>query len=790
MRNTSEWAADYLERGWQPLPVLARRKNPGFKDWQNYRVGGDALGEVFGSDGNVGVLLGEPSGWLVDIDLDCPEARWLAPYFLPETGAVSGRTSTRRSHFWYVAPLAKTAKFQDPTAAGDRDRGMLVELRSTGGQTLVPPSTHTSGEEIRWEEDGEPAEVDADELHRAVGRLASCALVACHWPAPGSRHETALALAGMLLRAGWSVEDATLFVCRAAEAAKDEEWRDRAADVRSTLENLAAGKPVTGVPTLNKQLGPESALIVERLAEWLALPRGGSASYANEVWQPRRALPSLEAEVPLLREELLPAPLRPWLADAAERLQVPLEYVAVPAVVAAASLIGRTAGIHPKRQDDWFVVPNLWGAIVGRPGFLKSPSLSEGTRPLRRLAAEAAEQFKEKETAREAHHAAVKAQLEAVKNQMRARAKKNEDGALSVLEQDYADLARDLAEIATSAKRYITNDSTVEKLAMLLGDNPRGLLLMRDELVGWMRVLEKQGREADRAFYLESWNGYGSYEIDRVERGSLRVPALCLSVLGGIQPGKLIPYVLDASEGGEGDDGLLQRMQLIVWPEPPSDWKEVDRWPDSDARMRTNRVYEELDRLTPDKLGAEDDPDGRGEIPAVRFTDEAQELFSRWYGDLERRLRSGTIESPALESHLAKFRSLIPSLALIFHAIDVVAGSAAAAGVPAESTWLAIEWAEYLEAHAEKVYAAHWNRDLHAAHALAHKLERGAITDRQTVRSIYRPQWSRLHSRELVEAGLEVLEEHGWVRLVNVATEGRSRDVVRIHPDLIDHGAE
>lgn len=73
--------------------------------------------------------------------------------------------------------------------------------------------------------------------------------------------------------------------------------------------------------------------------------------------------------------DLLPDALRPWIADVAERMQCPPDYPAMGAMVALSSVVGRQVGIRPKRQDDWTVVPNLWGAVVGRPSLLKTPAL-------------------------------------------------------------------------------------------------------------------------------------------------------------------------------------------------------------------------------------------------------------------------------------------------------------------------------------------------------------------------------------------------------------------------------
>jgi hypothetical protein len=104
-------------------------------------------------------------------------------------------------------------------------------------------------------------------------------------------------------------------------------------------------------------------------------------------------------------------------------------------------------------------------------------------------------------------------------------------------------------------RRYMTNDATIEKIAEILRDNPGGILYYRDEFMGWLRSLDKAGRETDRAFYLEAWNGNGSFSVDR----TLHVPAVCVSVLGGIQAGPLTTYVTDALE----DQGL--RFALVLW---------------------------------------------------------------------------------------------------------------------------------------------------------------------------------------------------------------------------------
>ena len=161
----------------------------------------------------------------------------------------------------------------------------------------------------------------------------------------------------------------------------------------------------------------------------------------------------------------------------------------------------------------------------------------------------------------------------------------------------------------------------------------------------------KTGAKAIRRIYLEAWNGDGSYTFDRIGRGTVHIAGLCLSLCGSIQPGKLQQYVYDATEGGAGDDGLLQRFQLLVWPDPPKAWVNVDRWPYKQERERAYKVFQALARLEPTALGATGTD--YNPLPALRFTPDAQALFDAWRSELEHRLRSGTIETPAFESHLA-----------------------------------------------------------------------------------------------------------------------------------------
>jgi DNA repair protein RadA/Sms len=268
MSRNLDCAISYRSRGWMPIPIPQGSKNPNRRGWQKERWALDDLPRCFNNDQNIGLLLGQPSCGLVDVDLDSPEARSIAESILPGTQMISGRTGSPSSHRWYVCnPLVTTTKFLDPLLADTDERATIVEIRSTGGQTLVPPSIHPTGEIYEWQGELSPALVTGDALQESVRRLAACALVARHWKR-GQRHYTSLALAGALLRAGWSRKRVDSFIQLVATAANDEEAKDRVRSVETTERRIIEGQKATGLPSMADLLGEK---VIACLQKWLAL---------------------------------------------------------------------------------------------------------------------------------------------------------------------------------------------------------------------------------------------------------------------------------------------------------------------------------------------------------------------------------------------------------------------------------------------------------------------------------------------------------------------------------------
>jgi len=415
-------------------------------------------------------------------------------------------------------------------------------------------------------------------------------------------------------------------------------------------------------------------------------------------------------------------------------------------------------------------VPNLWGAVVGRPGVLKTPAIQEPLKALDRLEAQARDRY---ETEAQAHDAGQLV-AEERKKVSREKIKKALKGG-----QDPTQVALEAVQVEDEPvrQRYICNDTTVEKLGEILKGNPRGVLLFRDELTGFLKSLDKDGREGDRSFYLESWNGTGRFTYDRIGRGTVDIEAACVSILGGIQPGPLSHYLRRITQGGADNDGLLQRFQLVVWPDLAGTWENHDRTPNLQARQTAYAVFDRLDGIDPASLGAQQE---EGTIPYLRFTPEAQVIFNEWRTELEHRIRSGE-ESELLEAHLSKYRSLVPSLALLIHLADEEQGQ-----VGKTALQRACAWSEYLESHARRMYAPALAPAAGSAHALADRLRKGELQSGFTLRELYRKHWHALATRDEAQEAVDLLEELNWLHEVRVRTEGRWTTYYEVNPKALE----
>jgi putative DNA primase/helicase len=266
----------YNNEGIKLVRLSGRTRKPIDDEWQRKTVPLEDLKNHVLHGGGVGWQCGEVSDWISAVDNDWPEARQLAPKFLPET-LRSAKGGEEPSHYIYrsVGLGFKTFKGLD----GSEIIALKASNDGAGHQIVVEPTVHPDKGLYHFVGGYNPAGiagVDKDELRKRVGMLAVAALIARKLPPPkdeggGGRHDLALALAGYMLRNGEAREDVEKMLAAAwvVRKAPREGLKDVRRSVRDTDARLARNEPATGGRRL-EELIPG---IPQKIADFLGWER-------------------------------------------------------------------------------------------------------------------------------------------------------------------------------------------------------------------------------------------------------------------------------------------------------------------------------------------------------------------------------------------------------------------------------------------------------------------------------------------------------------------------------------
>ena len=464
-----------------------------------------------------------------------------------------------------------------------------------------------------------------------------------------------------------------------------------------------------------------------------------------------------------------PSVLSNWIRDMAEIKSMPPDYIAVGLIVSLATLIAGKVKIQPRKNDPrYLVIPNLWGMIIGRPSTMKSPAL--------KLSLKYIEAFEDQ--LREENKVLLAKYDDVLR--MHKNIEKIADGKiLKTLKSRPSIDKEELIEKEgvgpkpepPQQKRLLTNDTSIEMLAVLCSYNPEGILICRDELTGWLRSLDRHDRANDKAFYLEGWNGNVSYTTDRIGRGTQHIENLTLSVLGGTQPGVLDRYIREAVFN-QGGDGLLQRFQLMVYPDVVQE-EGNGNFPNEDYQRNINEMFDNFYSFSPNLFDY------------FLFDEKGQKHYEFFSTDNHKKTRSEQLSS-TLEAHLGKYQSLYCSLAMIFTLVEDID----AEEINGHASYQAYIWTNYLESHARRIYG-YVDDPYYSAKKIEEKLgdliHWPLVPDEDqyiTARKIYRKGWSGLKDISQVTRSLNQLEHLGWLKSVKAETGGRPETRFYPHPDL------
>jgi hypothetical protein len=781
--------ADYVNWGWALVPIPAGKKGPTATGWNLPENAITTLQGAAALTGNVGLAHAycTPNPTMsLDIDDMALATEWLSKRgvdldaMLDADDAVqivSGKPG--RAKLLYRLPdgmQPHPMKQIKCPITGD----MILELRcaSANGltvQDLLPPSIHPeTGKPYVWGGKGNPANLPvlAEKVRLIWTMFSGRANAAATQPASKGGVASPAPVDAATVKALRSA----LFHLRAD---------DRAVWVKAGLALKALGETARGM-WVDWSLTSTKADPLEVSTTWdgfapttidyrfvfAEAQRQGwvnpgqsipSASVAAATpWPMPQPLPSALRPVKALDPAWLPTSIRDAVVDIADRLQCPADYVAAALLVGAGAIVGNRIGILPKERDtSWEVYPTLWGGIVGSPGTMKTPALQQAMKPLRHI-----------EEQDGVAYVQVAAQYEIDLKRYQKELAAFKVGKTTTIPVEPTEPNR---------PRLIVNDTTYQALGVILAGNPNGVLIHGDELSGLLQSLDTAGQEAARGFYLSGWGGNGDHRFDRITRGHINLPRYVLSIFGGFQPDKIRHYVLAAQSGSSQNDGLLQRFQLMVWPDLVGAVRLVDRVPDKVALDRMNQVMVGLRGVVGGPTGLPGAVVNQYGSRLLHFDAAAQGAFNAWYVVNETLLRKDALGA-SKQSHFSKYRSLLPGLALLFHLLEQHQGPVC------EGCFLrALDYAAYLKSHAERLYGAVHGHDNAALRALAWKLVAKALSSGFTCRSVYLKGWTDLSDKARVETALERLTELGWLRERLVETGGRKRMEYDVNP-LINKG--
>ncbi len=763
-KSLLESALDLAARGFPVFPLRVRGKKPltehGFKDATTDPTQIRAWWTKW-PDANIGMPTGAVSGIdVLDVDAKTGGRKTIADLEAEHGSADSLTVETGGGglHLWYTH------------VEGVRNRaGMLpgLDVRGDGGYVVVPPSIHPNGTAYRWLHgigpDFAPVAPWPAWLLKIVlpaPRLASTApapqpseggstpygLKALKGMAaelggakPGTRDELRNRLsfrAGRLAAGGHVTEgDAEEALASACDAngliAEEGEEKIRERICAGIAAGVAAGPkgPRVGAATAT-QPGPgrptNFANSAPQKVKDARFPPPNQGGLCRRRQRMRTPFPALA----------LPPTVRRYVEEGAKTVGCCLSMIALPLLISMAAAIGNTRRLRIKGgARPWNEPAVLWGVLVGESGTLKSPAIDLAVEPSRRREARAA---KENE--------------EALRTYEREVAQYRKD--LSLWMRAKGDRPAPEPPVRPALRRFIVSDTTIEALADRLLDNPRGLLLVRDELGAWLRSFDQYragGRGGDVAKWLEV-HGARLLIVDRKtgEPKTIHIPRAAVSILGGIQPGTL-RHVLTAEFF---ENGLAARLLLTMPPTPRRRWSEAEV--SEEAAAGIDRTFEGLFDLKMETAA-----NGEAHPGDLRLTPEAKALWVEFFNE---HATEGEGLTGDLAAAWSKAEGYAARLSLVVHLARWAATDEPLAlpdAVDAESLGAGITLARWFVGEAERVYAAQRESDAdRVRRRLAEWIDnRGG---RVTVRDVARGPRAFRGDEERAERALESLVKAGW----------------------------
>ncbi|MCA3307554.1 MAG: DUF3987 domain-containing protein, partial [Roseomonas sp.] len=460
---------------------------------------------------------------------------------------------------------------------------------------------------------------------------------------------------------------------------------------------------------------------------------------------------------PRLPLGLFPQAWQDYIHRAADHAGSPPDYV----MLSLLSVIGAALGNARWGQawGNFTQPPIIWGAGIGHPSAAKSPGLIDVAQgAIAALEKHLNQDWEE----RQRQHDTDKAEAAEVMAIWQGEVKQ----AAKAKAAPPSRPERAKEPEAPQRRRFAVRDATTQRLARMMAANPRGLLLFRDELAGWLGAMDRynNGAGADRAFWLEAYGGR-RFTVDTVKDGdnAPMIDHLTIGLIGALTVDKGRAVMAE-----QDNDGLAARF-LHVWPDARK--PSIPKGEPPDAMLR--------DALMKIVSLAWEPP----EPVLLPFTKGAQDIVHA--RDV---MAKGAKDGGLLGAWIGKMPGHVIRLAVIFQHLQWLADGG---DPPREIDEMAAGRADgLLGEYFLPMAARFFGQDALPQSARDARLLARVIVEerRERLNSRLQARSAPIRNLDRVKDALQDLEAAGWVRRDPVRHgdgPGRPRDDWEVRPDLL-----
>ena len=492
---------------------------------------------------------------------------------------------------------------------------------------------------------------------------------------------------------------------------------------------------------------------------------GDSGDAIHVAWCDPQPLPSAPPVLPFPLDTI-PKVMADYYREAALALNVPVDYVAVPGLTLAGAAVGRARATSLK--DDYCEYACLWSVVIAPPGATKSSALNMARAPMNFAEAKWLDEHRRSmsifDVEMDRYNIAVK--------------EWRKDGVGEPPQKP----------VRPTLRQAFLDNFTAESAARVLNENPRGIVVIKDELIGFVRSMGqyKGGKGDDKQFFLSAWAG----QLGKVSRskdhesGPLYIPNPFVAITGMMVPDSLPELRGENFKGVSQSDGFIDRF-LFSFPDPipavPEQWITV---PES-SKLAYTEVFSGL--MAMDMTVMENEPGLQRYRPwFVNLNSEARAVWDQFTAEIAAKINSFHAYDP-YRGVLSKLKGYCLHYAAILWALRRASGELPHdCPLDGETLFNAAMLIDYHESHARRCLGVGYaDRKHRVAKRLIEWLERESDRTAFSRRDAFQQLKDRrdvTDSKSLTDV-FDLLTDFGYIRPIDpTGRPGPATEVFLVNP--------